>query len=264
MSGPNMFDWNPGTYARFRGLRLRPALDLLARVEDIPPAGPVVDLGCGNGAVGPVLAERYEDRRLLGVDASPAMLAEAGKTGVYDWLTQADIRDWTPDGEKPALIYSNAALHWLDAHEELMPRLAGLLAPGGVLAVQMPGQFEAPSHRLLREIAGEMFPDRFDADSFLPPVAAPEDYARLLAPRGRVDAWETTYVQRLEPAIAEHPVRRFTESTAMRPFLEALTQDEAGDFISAYEAELSAAYPVEDDGTVLFPFRRVFFVLTRA
>ncbi|OIP82761.1 MAG: trans-aconitate methyltransferase [Rhodobacterales bacterium CG2_30_65_12] len=257
------FDWNPGTYARFRGLRLRPALDLLARVDDIPPGGPVVDLGCGAGAVGPVLAKRYPDHRLIGIDASPAMLAEAGKTGAYDWLSQADIAGWMPAGEKPALIYANAVLHWLGAHEDLMPRLAGLLAPGGVLAVQMPGQFDAASHRLLRETAGEMFPDRFEPSEFLPSVAAPEDYARLLAPLGRVEAWETTYVQRLDPAVTEHPVRRFTEATAMRPFLERMSAAEAGNFISAYEAELSAAYPVEEDGTVLFAFRRVFFTLTR-
>lgn len=263
MSEEANFDWNPGTYARFRGLRLRPALDLLARVAEIPPGGPVVDLGCGAGAVGPVLADRCPDRPLIGVDSSPAMLAEAGKTAAYDRLTRADIAGWAPEGEKPALIYSNAALHWLGAHDQLMPRLAGLLAPGGVLAVQMPGQFDAASHRLLREIAGEMFPDRFDAGAFTPPVAAPEDYARLLAPLGLVEAWETTYVQRLDPVVTEHPVRRFTEATAMRPFLEKMTQAEAGDFISAYEAELSAAYPVEEDGTVLLPFRRVFFIFAR-
>lgn len=263
MSSTTTTDWNPGTYARFRGLRLRPALDLLAQVEDIPPAGPVVDLGCGAGAVGPVLAERFPDHRLIGIDNSPSMLSEAGKTGVYDWLSQDDIATWQLAGEHPALIYSNAALHWLGAHEDLMPRLAAMLPPGGVLAVQMPGQFDAPSHRLLRSLAAEMFPDRFSADEFLPPVAGPDDYARLLAPLGAVAAWETTYVQRLDPAVTEHPVRRFTESTAMRPFLEAMSEAEAGDFISAYEVELSTAYPVEDDGTVLFPFRRVFFTLTR-
>lgn len=263
MSGTANFDWNPGTYARFRGLRLRPALDLLTRIEDIPPGGPVVDLGCGAGAVGPVLRERYHEHRLVGVDISPAMLAEAGAIGAYDWITQADIASWQPEDEKPALIFSNAALHWLGAHEDLMPRLLGLVAPGGTLAVQMPGQFEAPSHRLLREIASEMFPNRFGMEDFQPRVAAPEDYARLLGPLGPTEAWETTYVQRLDPVVSEHPVRRFTESTAMRPFVERLTEDEAGAFVSAYEAELSAAYPMEDDGTVLFPFRRVFFTVTK-
>lgn len=265
MSATRQTDWNPGAYARFRGLRLRPALDLLARVEDVPPGGPIVDLGCGAGAMGPVLSRRFgDDHKIIGIDSSPAMLAEAGKIGAYDGLTQADIADWAPEGAKPALIYANAALHWLAAHEDLMPRLARALPPGGVLAVQMPGQFEAPSHRLLREIAAEMFAGRFDeAEANPPPVAAPEDYARLLAPFGAITAWETTYVQVLDPAVTEHPVRRFTEATAMRPFVETMSAEEAGRFASAYEAELAVAYPVEENGTVLFPFRRVFFVLTR-
>lgn len=256
-------DWNPGTYARFRGLRLRPAIDLIHAVETIPP-GPVVDLGCGAGAVGPVLAERFEGHRLIGIDNSPSMLAEAGKTGAYDWLTQADIATWMPDGrERPALIFSNAVLHWLDDHEDLMPRLALLLPPRGVLAVQMPGQFHAASHRLLREIAATLFADRFEAIPYESPVAGPDDYARLLAPLGRVQAWETTYIQRLDPMAGTHPVRSFTESTAMRPFLALMSAGESERFIAAYEAELELAYPLEDDRSVLFPFRRVFFTLER-
>ncbi len=253
-------DWNPGAYARFRGLRLRPALDLIHAIDVIPP-GPVVDLGCGAGAVGPVLAERFRSHRLIGVDASPTMLAKAGTTGIYAWLSQADIADWAPGKDRPALIFSNAVLHWLAGHEELMPRLAGLLAPRGVLAVQMPGQFDAPSHRLLRDLAAELFPDRFDLATFQPPVADPEDYARLLAPLGRVSAWESTYIHKLEPVAGAHPVRRFTEATAMRPFEAQLSEAEAAQFVAAYEAELDLAYPPEEDGTILFAFRRVFFTL---
>ncbi|SMH34577.1 methyltransferase domain-containing protein [Maritimibacter sp. HL-12] len=258
-------DWNPGTYARFRGLRLRPARDLIHAIDTIP-AGPVVDLGCGAGTVGPVLAARFGDRSLIGVDTSPAMLAEAAKVGIYDHLTRADIAGWTPEGRaaRPALIFSNAVLHWLDDHESLLPRLARLLPPGGVLAVQMPGQFHAPSHRLLREIAATLFPDRFGAIATGSPVSGPDDYARLLAPFGQVQAWETTYSQRLDAGSDAHPVRRFTESTAMRPFLGPLSEGEADQFIAAYEAELARAYPREDDGSVLFAFRRVFFTLERA
>ena len=145
-----------------------------------------------------------------------------------------------------------------------MPRLAAMLAPGGMLAVQMPRQFAAPVHALLRELAETMFPDRFDFAAWMPPVVAPEDYARLLAPLGAMNVWETVYVQRLGPSRTAHPVRRFTEATAMRPFLEKLTDDEAARFVAAYEAELAAAYPTEDDGSVLFPFRRLFFTLERA
>lgn len=248
-------DWDPGTYGRFRGLRLRPALDLLAQVGDLP-AGDVVDLGCGDGAVAGVLRARFPGARLVGVDASPAMLAEAEG---YDAKITADIAAWR--GEGLALIFSNAALHWLGDHAGLMPRLAAMLVPGGVLAVQMPRQFLAPSHRFLRDIAGALFPDRFDFTQWRAPVAAAAEYHGLLSALGAVEAWETEYVQRLEPWADGHPVRRFTESTAMRPFVEKLGDVETARFVTAYDEALAAAYPAMEDGAVLFPFRRVFFTL---
>lgn len=250
-----MNDWDPGAYGRFRGLRLRPALDLLAQVDGVPD-GDVVDLGCGDGAVAGALRARFPGRRLVGVDASPAMLAQARG---YDATVCADIAAWRADGV--ALIFSNAALHWLGDHGALMPRLAGMLCPGGVLAVQMPVQFMAPSHRLLRDIAGAMFPDRFDFADWQAPVATAAVYHAMLSGVGAVQAWETEYVQRLEPVAEGHPVRRFTESTAMRPFVDRMDGEEAARFVAAYDAALAAAYPAGEDGAVLFPFRRVFFTL---
>ena len=259
MTTDNPTDWTPGAYARFRDFRLRPAIELLARIGDLP-AGEIVDLGCGAGAVASALSRRWPGRSLIGVDSSPAMLDEARKTGLYSRLHQADIADWTPPAP-PALIFSNAALHWLGDHPRLMPRLAAGLGPGGRLAVQMPRQYHAPSHRLLRDLSAEMFPDRFDFAGWVAPVAEAEVYARLLAPFGDVEAWETTYVQRLAATQGAHPVRRFTESTAMRPFVGKLSAAEARGFVAAYDVALSRAYPAEADGSVLLPFRRVFVVL---
>ncbi len=258
-SGP---DWNPGTYERFRDLRLRPALDLLAQVPDLP-SGAVVDLGCGAGAAGPALKARFPLARRIGLDASEAMLARAERTGDYDALIRGDIDEWQPD-EPVALIFSNAALHWLADHDRLLPQLAGFLPPGGVLAVQVPGNFQAPSHALLREIAARRFPDRFSAEGFVPPVRPARDYVAMLAPLGRVEGWETDYVQCLEPVAQGHPVRAFTESTAVRPYLAHLTADESAAFVRDYDAALEAAYPRTADGPVLFPFRRIFFVLARS
>lgn len=256
-------DWSPQAYGRFRALRLRPALDLLAQVPADLPQGALVDLGCGSGAVGGALLARYPGRVLAGVDTSPAMLAEAEAAGHYRVLSATDAGDWRP--EPPvlpvALIYSNAALHWLSGHEALFARLAGFLAPGGVLAVQMPRQIFAPSHRFLRDFAAEMFPDRFDFAAWRPPVAAPADLHRMLAPLGQVSVWETEYVQVLEPADEGHPVRRFTEATAMRPFLSRLSAEEAQAFTRRYDSALAAAYPPEADESALFPFRRVFLTL---
>jgi len=240
-------------------LRLRPALDLLAQVHGVPE-GPVIDLGCGDGAVGPSLAARWPGR-VTGVDRSPAMLARAAAQGCYCALHDSDISAWVPQ-VAPALIFSNAALQWLPDHEALLPRLARMLRPAGTLAVQMPRQNGAPSHRFLRDIAASLYPDRFDFADYAPPVRPAVAYWELLSPLGHVEAWETEYVHRLDPATDAHPVRLFTESTAMRPFVERMTRAEAKTFLHAYDAALKSAYPLLPDGAALMPFRRMFLLLT--
>ncbi len=262
-----MTDWDPQCYGAFRDLRMRPALDLLAQVPGLP-TGDVIDLGCGDGAVGPALAGRFKpDHHLIGVDASAAMLARAalvaGRFGgrLYSQLAQADIALWAAH-TPPALIYSNAALNWLPDHAALLPRLAAMLARGGVLAVQMPRQGDAPSHRLLREVAEGLFPGRM----VLPPspVLQAGEYVELLLAFGEVRAWTTDYLQMLDPVAERHPVRAFTESTAMRPYVQGLSPEETHAFVVAYDAALSEAYPARPDGRVLFPFTRVFFILERS
>lgn len=257
-------DWNPELYGRFAGLRLRPALDLLARVSDLPE-GPVIDMGCGSGAVGGALATRFPDRELIGLDQSPAMLEEAEETGHYTRLIQSDAASFTPD-VTPALVFANALCHWLPDHPALFARWAGWLPSGGSLAVQMPRQYDAPSHALLRQIAEDMFPDYFDFSEWEPPVAPPGAYARLFAPdRYHCTVWETRYYQSLAPgADGSHPVRRFTQSTAMRPFLDKLDGDEVTRFIATYDARLQDAYGTATlDTPVLFPFQRLFFTVRR-
>ena len=256
-AGPHT-DWNPGTYARFRGLRLRPALDLLRALPPLPE-GPVVDLGCGNGAAGPALASL--GRAVTGIDTSPAMLAEAEATGVYVALHQRDIADWHHDGAPPALIFCNAVLHWLPDHAALIPRLAAMLTPGGTLAVQVPHQNNAPSHRVWLSLAEELFPGRVDPDQG-PDVLRPAEYHRLLSPLGDLHLWETEYYQQLDACADGHPVRRFTETTFARPILATLETEEQARLIAAYEAVMDKVYPAGADGTVLFPFRRMFFTLT--
>ncbi len=252
-------DWNPEAYAKFRGFRLRPAMDLLAQVPDLP-LGDVVDLGCGNGPVGPALAQRFQGRRLIGVDNSLAMLSKAKESGAYDALIEADASLWQPDAP-PALIFSNALCHWLPDHTTLFARLAGYLTKGGVLAVQMPRQFAAPSHQVLRDVAAAMFPGRFDYSNYAPPVAPPQHYAQMLDPMGKVSLWETDYIQRLAPVDTGHPVRHFTQSTAMRPIAEKLDESELDQYVSAYDSALADHYPLLQDGSVLFPFKRLFFTL---
>lgn len=257
MSASAHTDWNPGAYARFRGLRLRPALDLLGAVPSLPSGG-VVDLGCGSGAVGQALATL--GRPVLGIDSSAKMLEAARNTDTYAELLKTDIASWVPT-RAPALIFSNAALQWLPDHAELLPRLARMLAPGGTLAIQMPHQNNAPSHRVWRSLADEHFPGRVDWQAG-PSVMLPAEYFHLLSSMGTFDMWETDYYQVLPAEKDAHPVRKFTESTYARPVLDQLEPSEVERLITSYEAVMEKAYPRCADGHVLFPMRRLFLLLT--
>jgi trans-aconitate 2-methyltransferase len=182
--------------------------------------------------------------------------AAAENPGV-EWQ-QADLATWRP--ARPAdIIFSNAALHWLDGHERLFPGLLAALAPGGVLAIQIPRNFGAPSHTSITETAlsGPWRP-RLEPLLRPAPVAAPEFYYDLLAPlAASLDMWETEYLQVLA---GDNPVKEWTKGTWLGPLLAALEEPERSSFEAAYAERVAAAYPPRADGKTLFPFRRLFMI----
>lgn len=254
--------WNPEDYLKYADHRLRPALDLLARIPVERP-GVICDLGCGAGNVTRLLARRWPGGAVVGVDSSAAMLAAARAADGTDDVSweRADLAAWSPP--RPAgLLFSNAALHWLDDHATLFPRLLGQLAPGGVLAVQMPRNHGAPSHIGITE-AATAGPWRRRLEPLLrpAPVAEPSFYYDVLAARtAALDIWETEYLHVLS---GDDPVLRWTRSTALAPLVAALAGDEQAAFVADYAARLRRAYPRRADGTTLFPFRRLFIVARR-
>jgi trans-aconitate 2-methyltransferase len=252
--------WNPQSYLAFADHRTRPAMDLLARVP-LHKAEWVSDLGCGPGNSTRLLVDRWPTARVLGIDSSSDMLASARRSGIAATWIEADIATWAPDCVLD-LIYSNAALHWVGDHGALLPRLLGCVRPGGVLAVQMPRNFEAPSHALLRATAESgPWADRVAGVLDWRPVAAPEWYYDLLAPHaGILDLWEMEYLHVLD---GDDPVLRWTRGTALRPIMQALDREDRAAFEAAYAARLRAAYPRRADGRTLFPFRRLFIVAQR-
>jgi trans-aconitate 2-methyltransferase len=249
--------WNPATYLKFAGERLRPALDLVARI-DMDAPGAIIDLGCGAGNVTRLLAERWPGSVVMGVDSSAEMLAEArSRQPNLGWI-EADLATWSP--ERPVdVLFSNAALHWLDDHRALFPRLVQGLRPGGVLAVQMPRNHDQPSHQAM-VAAAEAGPwyDRLRPHLRTRPVASPDAYADILSPVSSfIDIWETVYWHVLE---GDNPVVEWTKGTALRPLLGALDGEERTAFLGDYASRVERAYPRRDDGTTLFPFRRLFIV----
>ena len=252
-----MTDWDPGLYDRYGEERLRPALDLIARLGGTPRD--IWDLGCGTGAITRILAQRWPAALVRGVDSSPEMLEQAHGIAGIEWI-EGRIEEWSPESP-PELIFSNAALQWVGDHDELFPRLVDHLAPGGVLAVQMPRNFGEPSHVLLAETARSgRWSDSVGHVVRDSPVAPPQHYQRLLRDRvTALDIWETTYLQVLD---GPDPVLEWTRATGARPFVAA-AGDNSEDFLADYRDRLRIAYPTEADGTTLFPFRRLFIVARR-
>lgn len=253
--------WDPSQYLKFADHRLRPAIDLLARIDADSPRR-VVDLGCGAGNVTALLAARWPGAAVTGVDPSEAMLARARADHPTLAFTAADAGGWSADPPVDVL-YSNAALHWLGDHDALFPRLFAQVAPGGWLAVQMPRNFGAPSHTSVADAAQDgAWADRIAPMLAPPPVDEPAAYVRRLAPMAAaLDVWETEYLQILE---GENPVAEWTKGTWLRPFLDALEEPERSGFEAAYRARVAAAYPKGPDGRTAFPFRRLFLVARRA
>lgn len=254
-----MAAWDPERYLTYADERGRPFLDLLARVAADRPRR-VVDLGCGPGNLTALLARRWPEADVLGLDSSVEMVDRArGDVPAGVRFEVGDLRSWRPDAPVDVLV-SNATLQWVPGHLELLPRLVESLAPGGWLAVQVPGNFAEPSHALLHELAAE--------ERFAPHVAGvdrpashePATYLEALLDLGcRADVWETTYLHLLS---GPDPVFTWVSGTGARPVLQALPAALRAEFEATYKQRLAAAYPSGPHGTVL-PFRRIFAVAQR-
>ena len=242
--------WDPAAYLTFDDHRARPFHDLLARITARSPRR-VVDLGCGPGNLTVLLPTRWPGAVIEALDSSAEMVEAARARGID--ARRADVTAWTPAPDTDVVI-SNAVLQWVPQHRDLLPRWIVALPPGGELEFQVPGNFDAPSHLLVRELTVERGVQPRGEGG----VAEPAEYAALLAATGAdVDVWETTYLHRLT---GPDPVLAWIGSTALRPVRDALDDDAYAAFRDELAPRLRAAYPAQPDGTTWFPFRRIFAV----
>ena len=252
--------WNAEQYLRFGGHRLRPVLDLIAAIHLSAPAR-VIDLGCGPGNATMLLRERWPGCELTGLDNDAAMLAKARAEYPGERWIAGDAAAWAGEEKAPGfdLVFTNAALHWLPDHGSLFPALLRTLAPGGVLACQMPRNFAAPSHRLLRETMQDArWSERLAGFADWEPVAEPSAYYDWLRPHAStLDIWETEYLQVLQ---GEDAVLEWIKGSALVPVRDALDAAGYAAFTSRYGQALREVYPRRGDGTTLLPFRRLFMV----
>lgn len=263
--------WDPQQYLRYAGERSRAFFDLVARVQAADPEY-VADLGCGPGHLTAVLASRWPGAHVVGVDNSPEMISAArGWAGFPDQPADAepakdltfelgDVRDWQP-GRPAGVLVSNAVLQWVPDHLDVIRRWPDMLAPGGWLAFQVPGNYDQPSHAVMLDLVNSpRWRPLLGAAELNRQSASPEVYLDLLARLGCVvDAWETTYLHVLP---GDDPVVEWYRGTGLRPVLALLDPDQTEEFLAAYRARVAQAYPPAPYGTVL-PFRRVFVVARR-
>ncbi len=256
-----MVTWNPKQYLKFAEERSRPCRDLIGRIALEMP-GRIVDLGCGPGNSTAALAERWPEAEICGVDSSADMIVSA--RGAYpgqQWI-EADISRWK--AKKPVdLIFSNAALQWVGDHAQLLPELMRRLNPGGALAVQMPANYHtAPAHRAMRELAaGSLWRDKFPSEVRQWHCHGPDFYYGVLqSVSQKLDIWTSEYIHILN---GPEDILQWYIGTGLRPYLDILTAPDRETFIAAYQGLITASYPKQSDGRVLFPFRRLFFIAYR-
>ncbi|SDD18293.1 trans-aconitate 2-methyltransferase [Variovorax sp. CF079] len=256
-----MLDWNPALYRRYEDERTRPAQELLARVP-LTGAARVVDLGCGPGNSTELLVQRFPAAEVLGTDNSEAMLVSARERLPQARFELSDIARWQPE-LPPDLIYANASLQWVPDHETLIPRLFAALAPGGVLAIQMPDNREEPTHRLMREVAAEA-PWTLaigDADKLRTQLLPIDGYYDLLAAdAAQVDVWRTAYQH---PMVSAAAIVEWVRGTGLKPFVDRLPADLQASYLAEYQRRVDGAYPVRTDGKRLLAFPRMFIAAQR-
>lgn len=253
--------WNPDLYRQFEDERTRPAAELLARVP-LATAAHALDLGCGPGNSTELLAQRFAQAKITGLDSSEAMLASARQRLPGLHFIQGDIAQWTPT-EAPNLIFANAALQWVAGHAQLLPRLFAHLAPGGVLAIQMPDNLQEPSHRLMRELASQdpWHTHLAQAAQQRTQLLSVQAYYDLLAPQAaQMDVWHTIYQH---PMASAHAIVEWLQGTGLRPFVQALPPDLRASYLAEYERRVDAVYPARSDGRRLLAFPRLFIVAQR-
>lgn len=251
-------DWNPELYLKFKKERTQPSRDLAARLEGSPQKA--LDVGCGPGNSTRVVADRFPGAKVTGIDFSPNMVEAARKEHPELEFFQCDVSeplDCLPHDFD--LVFSNACLQWVPDHPNLLPRLMGLLKPGGTLAVQIPMNFEEPIHRIIQKTVSlpqwrERIP--YHRDFY---TLKQEEYFDLLTEiSSDFTLWTTTYLHRMP---SHQAIMDWYSSTGLKPYLDAAVDGEARQgFYDEVFRQVKEAYPIQKNGEIIFRFPRFFFL----
>ena len=252
-----MPDWSATKYLQFGNERTQPSIDLANRIPGEPTR--VLDIGCGPGNSTAVLGRRFPNAQIIGVDNSPNMIETAQKKHPEFSFLLCDVSNDLSELGKCDLVFSNACLQWVPNHRELLPKLFDLLNPAGFLAVQMPNQAKAPVHQIVSELVTKQpWNSRFGGNPRSFHMLSESDYYDLLTGlSSQVTMWETMYYHQME---SHSSILEWYRGTGLRPYLNALSEEERPLFEQAVLEEIAKRYPVQKNGKILFRFHRLFFL----
>jgi trans-aconitate 2-methyltransferase len=254
----NKNDWNPEQYLKFDEERTRPSIDLVARIPIDNPSS-IIDIGCGPGNSTQVLARRWPGCKIVGVDNSPAMIERAKKDYPRQEWRILDAGKDEIEGTFE-IVFSNATIQWIPNHADLLKKFHGLLTKKGIIAIQIPLFWDMPIGKTIANIAtSERWSPLTGRVSDLFSIHDPSYYYDKLSElSGSIDIWVSDYFHVLDSHVS---IFEMIRSTGLRPYLERLrTEQEKNEFEGAVLREIARDYPLQKNGRVLFPFKRLFFV----
>ena len=254
--------WDSAAYLRFKAERTQPSIDLVKRI-DLEQPRKLLDVGCGPGNSTQVLADAFPNAlRIIGIDSSPEMI-EAAKDDHPDMEFRiCDALNLPSIGEDGFdVVFSNACIQWIPNHPKLLREMMQLLRPGGILAVQIPINQKEPIHQIIQALAaGEKWKAHFPSPRIFYQLTVSEYYDLLGEITDSFELWETVYMHAM---LSHDAIMEWYRGTGLRPYLAALTPELQQEFEKDVLDGVKQAYPVQKDGSVIFPFPRLFFLGVR-
>ena len=256
-----MADWNSTQYLKFKNERTQPAIDLATRIDAVNPQK-IADLGCGPGNSTQVLAEMFNNAYILGVDSSQNMIAAAREKFPKLEFDFCDIScELSRVDHDFDIVFSNACIQWVPDHSGLIPQMLSLLKKGGVLAVQIPMNFDEPIHRIIKEVSStEKWRACFPEQRNFYTLSQGEYFDILSDCTDEFSIWNTTYYHVMK---SWQDIMEWYRSTGLRPYLAVLTEERGKEFEEDILQMLMRAYPKQKNGEILFRFPRFFFTARR-
>jgi trans-aconitate 2-methyltransferase len=255
----NSKDWKPELYLKYRNERTQPSIDLVNKISmDFVPEN-IIDLGCGPGNSSQVLVQRWLTSYFVGVDNSVSMIEKAKMDYPNQEWVVADASNYKTD-LKFDLVFSNATIQWIPNHENLLSKFHELLSDRGILAIQIPMFWDMPLAKAIEKVSkGNRWKTRTkDVLNLFTIHDYFFYYDQLSGLFNTIDMWETDYMHILD---SQNSILEMIKSTGLKPYLERIEGNaEKLEFEEEVLNEIKRHYPLQKNGKVIFPFKRLFFI----